>query len=37
MTPRTTLTREDIIRRNVEVMAAHLDRESRDIDAALAG
>ncbi|MFI6689770.1 nuclear transport factor 2 family protein [Streptomyces sp. NPDC050485] len=36
MTPRTTVNREDVIRKNVEVVAAHLDREARDIEAALA-
>ncbi|MFE9555653.1 nuclear transport factor 2 family protein [Streptomyces sp. NPDC006703] len=36
MTPRTTVNREGVIRKNIEVVAAHLDREARDIEGALA-
>ncbi|MFI9203225.1 nuclear transport factor 2 family protein [Streptomyces sp. NPDC053048] len=36
MTPGTAVTREDILRRNAEVVAAHMEREAGDLDAAMA-
>ncbi|MEU8976345.1 nuclear transport factor 2 family protein [Streptomyces monashensis] len=36
MTSRTTVNREHVLRKNLEVVVAHMDREAHDIEAALA-